>query len=124
VRDLDIIKAMDNEAEHDSFLANVSMSKDGTLRGSDSLIEPELFDALLRRTQQTVEESAKKLLGGTISVTPYRYGKREIPCDWCSYRPVCKFSEGFSANGYREIRKKKAEELYAVLDHEKGGMRE
>ena len=120
VRDMEIIKAMDNEAEHESFLANVTLNKNGTLRESDSLIDPAVFDSLLKRTKQNIETAAKEMLSGQIGITPYRYGKNEIPCTYCKHKGLCKFSESFGANCYREIRKKKAAELYAKMQETEG----
>jgi ATP-dependent helicase/nuclease subunit B len=119
VKDLELIRAMDNNAEIGSFIGNVSVKKDGTLKENNSLIDAETFHALMNHTKENIARTAKQIIGGGISIAPYRYDGKETPCTYCKYKQFCKFSEGFGANKYRNIRRQKAQELFGKIKEER-----
>ncbi len=118
VRNLEIIRAMDHNAEGDSFIGNVSVKKDGTLKENNSLIDAETFYALLHHTQHNIKDTAQQIISGDITITPYRFDSKETPCTYCKYIEFCKFSEEFGANKYRNFRKQKAQELFGRMKKE------
>ena len=118
LNNLSIIRAMDNEADDSSFIGNVTINKNGNLRKNDSLIDAETFRALLDKTNTHIKDLSKRILDADISITPYYYDHKEIPCTWCDFKSLCKFSEEFGSNCYRSVRKRKADEIYEQLRNE------
>lgn len=118
VKNLDIIHAMDKNASDNSFIANVSVKKDGSLKENNTLIDAETFYALLHKTQYNIANTAKNILSGKADITPYRYNTKEIPCTYCKFKGFCKFSEEFSANRYINLRKQKSEEMFDKIKKE------
>jgi ATP-dependent helicase/nuclease subunit B len=55
-----------------------------------SALKPNDFEALLRFAENKAFELAREILSGTIDVRPYRL-KQKSPCNYCCYKPVCRF---------------------------------
>jgi ATP-dependent helicase/nuclease subunit B len=70
-------------------------TKDGAIQYKDwsDGARPEEFAALLERTRYKLGQLADGILDGDILVAPYRLG-RFSPCNWCSFREVCRFEFG------------------------------
>jgi ATP-dependent helicase/DNAse subunit B len=65
--------------------------KDGTLskRGNDALPAQE-FQSLLARIKGFLRRHGQAIYAGRAEVAPYRW-RNETACDFCVYRPVCRF---------------------------------
>jgi len=48
------------------------------------------FQALLAHTAERMAELADRLIDGDIAISPYRL-RRQTPCSWCQYKPVCRY---------------------------------
>jgi len=68
-----------------------SLKKDGTFaqKGNEALAPGE-FPKLLAQIEATLRATGERILSGEAAVSPYRL-KTETACDWCAYRPVCRF---------------------------------
>ncbi len=68
------------------------LNKDGSFskkKGSDAA-GAEDFHRLMKHVRFRVGQICDDILDGQIPVRPYRLG-REMPCQMCDYRPVCRF---------------------------------
>jgi ATP-dependent helicase/nuclease subunit B len=76
-------------AKGDQF--KFARNKDGSLarRGNEALTSGE-FHALLRRIEEFLRQHGRAVYAGETGVSPYRL-RNETACDFCLYRPVCRF---------------------------------
>ncbi|MBI4660708.1 MAG: PD-(D/E)XK nuclease family protein [Verrucomicrobia bacterium] len=66
-------------------------NKDGTLnkRGNDALPAEE-FQTLVARVKEFLRRHGQAIFAGQVEAAPYRW-RNETACDFCAYRPVCRF---------------------------------
>ena len=85
-------EALDNEVNRWSQYYNMYVSNgDWTkLFGSTGALSEAQFEAVMRRTRETIGRLADEIGAGAIDITPYRIA-RMSPCSYCEYRAVCKF---------------------------------
>ncbi len=102
LKDLDVIKALDNNYEIKSFISGIKSSKT-SLSLDENVMDEELFSSVIDKAMENVKLEAEKMLKGNISINPCR-GKTVNSCGYCKFGSVCKFSTDFSANDYRMIR--------------------
>jgi ATP-dependent helicase/nuclease subunit B len=65
-----------------------------------SAYSPKAYQMLLDYTHRKIVSLAERMIQGDIEISPYRLG-REMPCDFCDYRSVCKFD--VQINTYRPL---------------------
>ncbi|MCD2345308.1 helicase-exonuclease AddAB subunit AddB [Clostridium guangxiense] len=117
--DPDIIKEMDKEMEGNSVIIPASIKKDGNL-GKSSAISDNQFDLLMRHVRNIIMENCNKLINGNIKINPYKK-KENTPCEYCIYSSICRFDMNFEDNNYRYIEDKKDDEVWKLIENEKGG---
>ena len=95
-------------------------TKDGRIQHADrsDAADSEQFAALLERTRYKLGSLADGILDGDVTVAPYRLRKFS-PCNWCSFRSVCRFE--FGQDQVRSFPDLKRQEVFAELA---GGGRE
>lgn len=110
LKDKEVILAMDNDFEKrkKSIVVNASLTAKGELAKSNSKgqITKEDFNFLREFVKGKLEELCSNVLGGDISITPYKL-KEETPCKFCSYKSICHFDDTLEFNNYRVIEEKK-----------------
>ena len=76
-------------AKGDQF--KYSRNKGGAFstRGNEALPTPE-FRALVVKIEDFLRQHGQGIYDGNVSVAPFRW-KHETACDFCLYRPVCRF---------------------------------
>jgi ATP-dependent helicase/nuclease subunit B len=77
-------------------------------------LKPDQFAGLLEFTRTRIMRFADQITSGQIDITPYRLGNAS-PCNYCDYRPVCKFD--WQINEYNPLAPAGKEE---VLQHAGG----
>lgn len=117
--DPDIIKEMDKEMEGSSVIIPASIKKDGNL-GKSSAISDGQFELLIGHVRKTIMENCNKLIDGNIKIKPYKK-KESTPCEYCIYSSICRFDMEFDDNNYRYIEDKKDEDVWKLIEEEKGG---
>jgi len=55
------------------------------------LLPGDEFREQLERTVGFLKAHAGAILNGAVSVEPMRYGAQETACDYCPFRPLCRF---------------------------------
>jgi ATP-dependent helicase/DNAse subunit B len=106
---------MDNNAEIGSFIGNVSVKKDGTLKENNSLIDAETFHALMNHTRKISPAPRNRLSAAAYPLRRTAMTAKKRRARIAKYKQFCKFSEGFGANKYRNIRRQKAQELFGKI---------
>lgn len=68
-----------------------AIKQDGAFasRGNEALLPPE-FSALVSQVEEFLRQHGRDVYAGNVSIAPYRW-KKETACDFCDYRPVCRF---------------------------------
>jgi ATP-dependent helicase/nuclease subunit B len=72
------------------------------------------FEALRRHVRGKIVELCENMLKGNIAISPYRK-KKETPCEYCSYKSVCRFDVTIRENNYRVIRDKDKDEIWKAI---------
>jgi ATP-dependent helicase/nuclease subunit B len=58
--------------------------------GSFNALSSDEFAAVLKRSEELIRDSAKRIYSGDISIRPYKHGAK-TPCERCDYQAVCRF---------------------------------
>ncbi|MDE6232482.1 MAG: PD-(D/E)XK nuclease family protein, partial [Lachnospiraceae bacterium] len=89
----------------------VSYTKSGIRKGS-GVVSQEEFDRLISFVHQKTGELGKEISGGVIDKNPYKKQDDKNPCEYCEFRPVCRFDTGLPGNEYRKLQKPDKEEIW------------
>ncbi|MEK7708055.1 MAG: PD-(D/E)XK nuclease family protein, partial [Verrucomicrobiota bacterium] len=87
----DELARFDNRGEAKGDQFRYAKKNDGSLsaRGNDALPAAE-FEALREKIEAHLREYAGRIFNGEVSVSPFRIGS-QTACDYCDFRPVCRF---------------------------------
>ncbi|OXM86118.1 helicase-exonuclease AddAB subunit AddB [Paenibacillus rigui] len=80
-----------------SQLIPVALKNDGSFYKSSSVADDTQWNVLRDYVRGTIKGIGESMTGGEISIEPYRMGQ-EMPCTFCSFKPVCQFDNQFEAN--------------------------
>lgn len=111
LKDVKLVKAMDNTMETYSLIIPASFKKDGDFTKQSAVVTEEQFNVLREYVNQKMIEICEEMLSGKIKVEPSKDGSFTY-CTFCDYSPICQFDPSLIDNKYRHIRKKKDEELW------------
>lgn len=100
-----------------SKLIYAETDKEGQLKANSKGIPKEGFEALTEFVYHKLEQEAEAILAGDTEAKPYRY-KKNMPCDYCSYRTVCGFDNRLTEFSYRELKEVSKEELWEAFGKE------
>ncbi len=114
--DVKLIKEMDTSIDGDSLIIPARVNKDGEI-GKSSAATMEQFDILKRHVRKILYRLGGEMLKGNISISPYRK-KGMTSCKYCMYMPVCQFDIRLAGNNYRNLREKKEEEVWKLMEDE------
>lgn len=83
-----------------------ALKQDGSLaaRGNEALL-PEEFTALVSQIEAFLRQHGREIYAGNTRIAPFRW-KQQTACDFCDYRPVCRFDPWTQL--YRVLRTPKA----------------
>lgn len=73
-----------------SQFMSARLKKDGGPHGTCDLADPDDFQAMMAHTAGRMADLADSLIDGNIAVSPYRL-RRQTPCSWCRYKPICRY---------------------------------
>lgn len=111
-----VLEAMDRDlASGDSDLLGLKIKKDGEFKKGSPILTEDQFLLLRKHLRDFLRESGEEILGGNISIAPYRQGK-ENACQYCSYKPVCHFDPYLPENPYRNLPTLKDSDIWNRLE--------
>lgn len=102
--DVSIVKMMDNKLQTGySDIIPAYINKDGALSESNNTLKKEEFDLIQNKVKKVIKEISKEILKGKIDIKPYNY-KGKTGCDFCEYKPICRFNTSIKGNEYSYIK--------------------
>ncbi|NTU33631.1 helicase-exonuclease AddAB subunit AddB [Brevibacillus sp. HB1.1] len=124
--DPELARMMDGYVEQGaSELVPFEIKKDGTLSSRSSVATAEQFQALTSYVRDTVKQISTRMTNGEIQIEPYTNGTMTA-CDYCSYKPVCKFDGDAGGNEHRQLAKWNNKQIWSMLAEQQmageGGM--
>ena len=114
LKDINVVKAMDNDIEKNSLIIPAQIKKDGNFSSNSSVITEEQFDILRKYVNEKMIEICEEMLSGEIKLTPCK-NKNISYCDYCDYSSICQFDTGLESNKYKIILKKSNDEAWNLI---------
>lgn len=101
--DPQVFKTMDRHIQTGySELFSVGLKNDGSFYRSSSVIEETQFEILRSHLEMLLKRAGKRILDGDVAISPYRREKSSA-CQFCTFKPVCKFDPLLAGNTYRVL---------------------
>lgn len=114
----EVISAMDEELKEGvagtSEVIPVSFTGKGIRKGS-GVLDDEKFDTLITYVHKKAGKLGKNISEGCIEKNPYKKHDGKNPCEYCEYKPVCRFDIGLEGNKYRNLPKLDDGEIWEMM---------
>lgn len=122
LKNIDVVKAMDNDMETYSLIIPASIKKDGDFSSNSSVATEEQFNILRKYVNDKMAELCEEMLSGDIKITPCKNNNTPY-CNYCDYSSVCQFDTSIENNKYKIILKKNNNDAWKLIkdEVEKGG---
>ena len=85
---------------------------------AESVASAEQMGKLCRHVRKTIAAMAGELRAGAIDADPYFRSQNDRACEFCDFASVCRFAEGEAGEHSRCLKKRKADEVWALMDGE------
>ncbi len=118
--DQSVARLMDFGMEGDSDLIPVIINKDGDLGARSSVLTREQFELLRVYLRYQLISAGSDIVGGVVDISPYRRGSFRS-CQYCSFKPVCKFDILMGGNVYRQVQAEGDKAVWSRLTVWSGG---
>lgn len=119
--DVRVVRAMDRDADGWSLIIPAAIRSSG-LDAKSSAATLDEFNALRKHIKSVIINLCEDMLRGNIEIKPYK-NRNRISCEYCSYKPVCRFDVSVEENSYRLIKNVKKDEIWkALLQGKEGGV--
>jgi ATP-dependent helicase/nuclease subunit B len=121
LQDEEVVRLMDTgfESGHSEILP-VAIGKNGFYSNA-AVASLDQFDLLRGHTRRMIHAIGTDITEGVVSIAPY-WKKKQTPCTFCSYKPVCQFDRQLPDNDYVLLREEPKEKLWEKFVHEGGGI--
>ena len=99
-----VIRLLDRDIEGYSEFLKIALKKDETFYSTSLpyIKTSEEFSMLLTHVEKKLVETACRILGGDIEISPYVMDK-VTPCGYCQFTAVCQFDNLLPENEYRKL---------------------
>jgi ATP-dependent helicase/nuclease subunit B len=116
--DVKLLKEMDRQIEGESLIIPARLNK-GDVLGKSSAATIEQFDMLRGHVRKTLVAIGEEMLNGNVSISPFKK-RTNTACTYCDFSPVCQFDTAMKDNKYRLLGDIKDDEVWKLIDGEKG----
>ena len=102
--DVNIVRKMDNTLEkgHSKVLPVYIDAKEEIGSKWSSVATKEEFEKMQRYIKSLIKQISKEILDGNIEIKPYyKLKNKKTPCEYCSYKSICRFNK--TENEYEYI---------------------
>lgn len=117
LKNIDVVKAMDNDMETYSLIIPASIKKDGDFSSNSSVVTEEQFNILRTYVNDKMAELCEEMLSGEIKITPCKNNNTPY-CNYCDYSSVCQFDTSIENNKYKIILKKNNNDAWKLIKDE------
>ncbi|MBS3951080.1 MAG: helicase-exonuclease AddAB subunit AddB [Peptococcaceae bacterium] len=118
VADSEAIELMEQGLQGWSQVLPVMAKADGTYAG-DGAWDMDKLKLMLAHVRNLNKAAGESIVRGTIDIAPYRLSF-STACQYCEYLPICQFDCQLPDGSYRELAKMASEEVWSILDAERG----
>lgn len=121
VKDIDVIKAMDNsiESKNSSNIIPVSLKKSGEISKTSSVIEEKELGDVINHVKTLISEVGVEILKGNVKIEPCKT-QQVVTCDYCQFISICQFDNKIENNKYKNLKKLKDNEALDKIKDERG----
>jgi ATP-dependent helicase/nuclease subunit B len=110
-----VLQAMDERIlQGRSDLLGIKLNKDGSFSKGSNVLTDKQFAQLRKHLHLLLKHAGKGIMDGDITIAPYKYGNSH-GCQYCSYKPVCRFDSYLPENTFRILPKLKFDEVWALI---------
>lgn len=122
--DVESIRMMDQQLITKwSEILPVAITDKDTFYKNSKVIKESQLDLLRGHVRTTIKKIGTEITDGKVMIEPYQL-KKQTPCRFCSYKPVCQFDLLFEGNTYRKLRSMSNEEIWVEIGGEEGAQDE
>jgi len=115
--DVKLIKEMDRTINGNSMIIPASVNKAGTLGKNTSAATIEQFILLRRHVKKLLTDICSEIMKGNVSIKPYKK-KKETPCRYCGFLPVCQFDSSLEENSFRFLQDIDSKSVWSIIERE------
>ena len=112
------IELMERGLQGWSQVLPVMAKADGTYTG-DGAWDMDKLKLMLAHVRQLNKLAGESIAMGNIDIAPYRLATATA-CQYCDYLSVCQFDCQLPDGSYRDLAKKSSQEVWSILDSERG----
>jgi len=114
-----VIRLLDREIDGYSEFLKIALKKDETFYSTSLpyIKTQEEFASLLKHVEKKLVETACRIMGGDIEISPYTMDK-VTPCGYCQFTAVCQFDNLLPENEYRKLVKPEDDAIFRSIAEE------
>lgn len=115
--DVKAVRLMDRDLNKGaSKVVPAYIDASGNLSPSRSnAITKQQFENLQKHIHKIIKEISEEIMQGNIDIKPY-YKNKKTPCEYCEFKPICNFKNGFCNNKYNYIAERDKLEIMNELE--------
>lgn len=117
LKDVNIVKQLDNNIAGYSEIIPAAVKSDGTFYSNSSVLSEEAFSNLLEHVRSLILRTMEEMINGKIDISPVKV-EDKTPCGYCIYSSICQFDSKFDGNCYNKINRIPKEQIISELDEE------
>ncbi|HWQ89170.1 MAG TPA: helicase-exonuclease AddAB subunit AddB [Desulfitobacteriaceae bacterium] len=115
-----VVQAMDEMIRQgQSDLLGIKLNKDGSFSKRSNVLTEKQFTQLRKHLYTLLKQAGKGIMAGNITIAPYKYGN-SYGCQYCPYKPVCRFDSILPENTFRIFPKLKFDEVWELILRQSG----
>lgn len=102
--DKSVLDAFDTRLEpsYNSDIVPLGLKKDSEIKSNSNVADENTIYKLIKHNKQNFIETASNIMDGHTEVAPMKYNQT-LPCDFCSYKPVCHVDGMIDSKRYRTV---------------------
>lgn len=118
--DVKVVRAMDRDAAGWSLIIPAAIRSSG-LDAKSSAATIDEFNALRKHIKLRIIDLCEDMLKGDVEINPYK-NRGRVSCEFCNFKPICRFDISVKGNYYRLIKNVKKDEIWkALIQSAEGG---
>ncbi len=115
--DVKLIKEMDHAIDGPSAIIPATLNKGDVIGKHTSGATREQFMLLRKHVNRLMTAICEEIMKGNVAISPYKK-KKNTPCDYCGFRPICQFDAAMKDNRYRLLQDRSDEEIWSLMEQE------